>query len=84
MTRSLLTLTLFSGLALGATTLYAQTPFPMSASPSEYSAPAIGVEPTAPLREGRSAFVAQRPGEISGAFDDFARPIDYKGYSSDQ
>jgi hypothetical protein len=78
---ALLTVTLFSGVALGATGLVAQTQFPMSASPGEYAAPIVGVEL---VSEGRSAFVVPRAGEFPSDFYDFAARIDYQTAPSEQ
>jgi hypothetical protein len=81
MRNALLTITLFSGLALSATGLAAQTQFPMSDSHDAYAAPIVGV---ALLPEGRSAFAVPRPGEFPSNFYDFASQIDYQTSPSDQ
>ncbi len=81
MRNALLTVTLFSGLALGATGLSAQTAFPLSVSPDGFTAPAVGVEL---ISEGRSAFVVPRAGEFPSTFYDFAQHIDYMNAPSDQ
>jgi len=74
MRNALLTVTLFSSVALGATGLAAQTQFPMSASSDAYTAPTVGVEL---LSEGRSAFAVPRAGEFPSIYYDFAADIDY-------
>lgn len=82
MRNTLLAVTFFSGLALGATGLSAQTQFPLTDSQdSSYSAPIIGVSL---LPEGRSAFAVPRPGEFPSNFYDFASQIDYQTSPSDQ
>ena len=75
MRNALLTITLFSGLALGATGLAAQTQFPMSDSQDDYAAPIIGV---AMLPEGRSAFAVPRPGEFPSISTISPAEIDYQ------
>jgi len=74
MRNALLTITLFSGVALGASGLAAQT-FPLTKSSYHYVAPAVGVEL---LSEGRSAFAVPRQGEFPSVFYDFANQIDYQ------
>ncbi len=81
MTHRLLKLTLVSGLVLGATSLSAQTQFPLSKSQDFYAAPVTGV---VLLSEGRSAFAVPRAGEFSSKLYDFARQIDYQTAPSEQ
>jgi hypothetical protein len=75
MRQALLTFTIFSSLAFGATSLSAQTSFPLSAEPNEYPAPVVGVELAGLMQEGRSAFVPAPEG-IFG-FAEFVIPLDY-------
>ncbi|MGO9675281.1 MAG: hypothetical protein ACLPSF_14130 [Methylocella sp.] len=81
MRNALLTVSFFSGLALSATGLAAQTQFPLSASSDKYAAPIVGV---AMLSEGRSAFAVPRAGEFPSNFYDFAAGIDYQTAPSGQ
>jgi hypothetical protein len=83
MRNTLLTLTLFSGLALGATGVSAETPFPLSAGPDAYAAPIVGVELAGLMLEGRSAF-SPAPAEGLFGFADFALPLDYTMPPSEQ
>lgn len=63
MTHSLLKLTLFSGLALGAAGVAAQTEFPMSAAGDSFTAPSPGVVTLTVL--GRSVATPTFPLSVS-------------------